>query len=351
MTIRQELAAADPKNVELRRDVSTGYNRAASNLEAAGDLEGALTNYRQSLDLRRQMHDAEPNGRTKRDVMNAKEDIARLLSEMGRGAEAQATAEDAFATARSLRDADPGSGSGRTDLVRIGNTLASVQLARGESEAPAALARDMVTIGKQLTTEDTSSAERIYRTAVAQIRLGDALMATGSAGEASDAYGAAARALGGVIEKDPKTGAYTETAATARLGVGDSLVAQNLPERADAEYRAAAASLEELAKFGALGPSAKQTLADAYARVAIVSVARGLPAQTIADAAAKATAQSAKDQTWTLRAQAAAAGTDRAKAVAALDQAIAQISAKPERSAAENRLLADLKADRAKLGQ
>ena len=76
-----------------------------------------------------------------------------------------------------------------------------------------------------------------------------------------------------------------------------------------------------------------------------------MPAASISEAAAKAAAQSPKDQLWLLRARAAAAGADKAKATGALDQAIKQLEAKPERSAAEDRLLKDLKADRAKLGQ
>jgi len=351
LAIRQELAAADPKNMTLRRDVSMGFNRQAKTLEQAGDLDGALAAYRQSLDARRQIADAEPNGRTKRDVMNAKEDIARVLAESGRTAEAQSTAEDAFGAARSLRDADPLNGRARTDTVRIGAVLVNVLLARGGTDAPAKLARDIVTEAESLRSENPAAPERIYYAAIAQSRLGESLAATGDNAGAADAFGAAARGLATLIEKDPKTAAFTESAAIARLGAGDALVAQNLPDRADGEYRAAAASLEDLGKLGALTPGAKQTLADAYARVAVLSQSRALGTPAITDAAGKAAALKASDQTWTLRAEAAAAGADRANATAALDKAIGLLSAKPERSAAENRLLADLKAERAKLGQ
>jgi serine/threonine protein kinase/tetratricopeptide (TPR) repeat protein len=352
LAIRQELANAEPKNVELRRDLSNGYNRAAKSLETAGDLDGALANYRQSLDIRAQALTAEPSGRTKRDVMNAKEDIARVLLAMGRAPEAQATSEDAFTMARALRDADPANGRATVDIVRNGVLLATVQLARGESMQAAAQARDMVTIGQQLTNQDPASAEFAYYTAIAQIRLGEALLGTGDAQQAADAFAAAARGLTKLIEHDPRTGAFSEMAAAARLGAGDALWIQNVPDRAGAEYAAAASTLEELAKSSPLTGSAKQLLADAYARTAVLGVARGAPAPTIAEAASKAAAQQGKDQTWTLRAQAAAAaGTDKAKAIAALDQAITALGGKPQRSAAEDRLLKDLQAERTKLGQ
>ncbi len=351
MTIRQELVAADPKNLTLRRDLSNGYNRQAKVLEQNGDYDGALAAYRQSLDARQQINDAGPNGQSKRDVMNVKEDIANMLLQTGRTAEAQATATDAFGMARSLRDADPNNGRARTDVVRIGGVLLEVLMDRGATDDAVKLARDLATDATALATENAASPQRAYYAALAQTRLGESLLAVNDAPAAADAFGSAARGLGALIDKDPKTGAFTESAAAARIGAGDALTAQNLPDRADAEYRAAASSLEELAKTTPLGASAKQALADAYARVAVTSAARGAPANAVAEASAKAAAQGAKNELWPLRAQAAAAGADKAKAIAALDKAIGLLSAKPELSATEKKLLTTLKADRAKLGQ
>ena len=60
LDIRRRLMDADPTHAERARDVSVSVNKIGDVLRSRNDLEGALKNYREGLDIRRRLMDADP---------------------------------------------------------------------------------------------------------------------------------------------------------------------------------------------------------------------------------------------------------------------------------------------------
>ncbi|MBM3564003.1 MAG: tetratricopeptide repeat protein, partial [Alphaproteobacteria bacterium] len=60
LDISRRLMDADPTHAERARDVSVSVNKIGDVLRSRNDLEGALKNYREGLDIRRRLMDADP---------------------------------------------------------------------------------------------------------------------------------------------------------------------------------------------------------------------------------------------------------------------------------------------------
>ncbi|MES1198739.1 MAG: tetratricopeptide repeat protein [Pseudomonadota bacterium] len=135
LAIRKRLADADPSHGERQRDVSVSLDRIGDVLRARNDLEGALTNYRESLAIRKRLADADPShGERQRDVSLSLERIGDVLSARNDLEGALTNYRESLAIRKRLADADPSHGERQQDVAVSCAKLAMVseQLRRTE---------------------------------------------------------------------------------------------------------------------------------------------------------------------------------------------------------------------------
>jgi hypothetical protein len=78
--IRRRISAQEPGNGEWRRDISVSVNKIGDLLKAQSDPNGALMAYREALDIVRQLSANDPgNSEWRRDVSLSLERIGDVL--------------------------------------------------------------------------------------------------------------------------------------------------------------------------------------------------------------------------------------------------------------------------------
>jgi tetratricopeptide (TPR) repeat protein len=84
LSIRSIIAAADPNNAEIKRDLSISHEKIGNMFARAGDQPGALAEYRQALEIDTKLSEVDPqNGQARLDRASSHEKIGDLLMKSG----------------------------------------------------------------------------------------------------------------------------------------------------------------------------------------------------------------------------------------------------------------------------
>jgi tetratricopeptide (TPR) repeat protein len=145
LDISRALAAADPTNGERQRDVSVSLDRIGDVLSARNDLEGALTNYREGLDIRRALAAADPtNGERQRDVAVSLERLGQCAALGGNAPEAHKYWMEELSIVATIRSSGDHPGWVRFEAV-VRAMMASLRLddARQQLVMAAAMLRSL----------------------------------------------------------------------------------------------------------------------------------------------------------------------------------------------------------------
>ena len=114
----EKLAAADPGNTELLRDLTIGYEKVGDVLTAFGRHDEALTNYRKELPIMERLLAADSgNAEWQRDLAVTYERLGDVLVKLGRRAEALEAHRKCLAIRERLTAADPGNAQWQGDLI------------------------------------------------------------------------------------------------------------------------------------------------------------------------------------------------------------------------------------------
>ena len=142
--IRQRLQTANPEDGQAARDLSVSYDNIGDDLlrrGQPGDLEQALTAFRQSKEIRQRLHDANPgDGQAARDLSVSHSQIGDVLLRRGQPGDLE-QALTAYGQSKEilqrLYDANPEDGQAVGDLSVSLERLALIQLAEGPQHDPA----------------------------------------------------------------------------------------------------------------------------------------------------------------------------------------------------------------------
>ncbi len=127
LAIREKLAASDPKNSDWQRDLSVSFNNVAGILEAQGEREQALAQYRKSLAIREKLAASDPkNSDWQRDLSVSYEKVAGILAAQGEREQALAYYLKDLTISEKLAASDPKNAQWQADLVVSFCKLASV---------------------------------------------------------------------------------------------------------------------------------------------------------------------------------------------------------------------------------
>jgi tetratricopeptide (TPR) repeat protein len=84
LRVRAAIAAADPNNAEIQRDLSISHEKIGNILAQSGNAAGALAQYRQSLNIDTRLSEHDPdNAQARLDCAASHENIGQLLMRAG----------------------------------------------------------------------------------------------------------------------------------------------------------------------------------------------------------------------------------------------------------------------------
>ncbi len=231
----------------LLRDLSVAHNRIASNLEATGDVDGALVASREALAIRERLLAPDPeNARSQRDVAVALYLLSDMLVRNGRSPEAAGLVERMGPMVQRLYDADPKNARGRGDLMRYYKMLGAVRRAQCREQDAAAAYGEEAKIAEAALAEDSESVLRTRDLVYALMELGDTLLDSGDVTGAIGAYRRVVDLTDRMVESDPQNKDGIFEAAYAAQKLARSIVASGDRRGAEESARQALALVQRV---------------------------------------------------------------------------------------------------------
>jgi tetratricopeptide (TPR) repeat protein len=185
--IMEDLVAADPSNMQLRRELSLSLNRVGEALLSTGRKQEALEAFRDSLAIR---HELAKTGslQARRDLALSQERVADALTGLGEADQAAVAYETALTIRQELVASNPTKSEWQLDLAvshdKRGNLLdASGRINEALSEYAKALA-----IRSALVRRDPSNLPAQRDLSSSHIRIGGAFLKAGRKQEAARSF-------------------------------------------------------------------------------------------------------------------------------------------------------------------
>jgi tetratricopeptide (TPR) repeat protein len=118
LQVRRRLAEADPSNAGWQRDLSVSHNNVGNVLRDQGDLAGALAAFRESLQVSRRLAEADPsNAGWQRDLSFSLTQMAEFHRRNGERTEALGLAEESLRIDERLAALDPSNATWQKDVA------------------------------------------------------------------------------------------------------------------------------------------------------------------------------------------------------------------------------------------
>jgi tetratricopeptide (TPR) repeat protein len=223
LAIVERLASADPKSLDLRRELSDGYSNMGVMLERRTDPSGAHDYYRKAVELREKLAAEDPNN-------------TRIQRELAIG------------------------------YGHLGDVLGNPQRPNlGDRPAAVAQYRAAVRIAESLSRSDPANHRALMDLAIASARLADTLDDQPGAVESMALYRKSNMILDSLMTGDQQNQRLAVNVANNHSRLADCLRTNGQPAAALREYRAA---IEQAQKVAAGDPGARRELRDDYLALA-----------------------------------------------------------------------------------
>jgi serine/threonine protein kinase/tetratricopeptide (TPR) repeat protein len=268
----EELSAADPTSKTLRTNLGRYYQVLADALYTPGgahlgDIQGALSHHRRALEIDEWLAAAEPTNAQRRQILAANHgNIGSLLSLNGNYAEALEYQRRAAAISEGLVSEFGTNLIYRRELgVQYGN-LGKTLLAIGDRTGALEQFRQSVALLEALVAADpTPDARRVSATGYRN--LAEGLAANGSRAEALGNFNRAVQILSELMAKDPKNARLNLQQGVNYLKLSTFLSDTGDVAGAIEKARQAAELSGTLTAANPNNSSARQTLASSYAQL------------------------------------------------------------------------------------
>jgi tetratricopeptide (TPR) repeat protein len=212
------------------------------------DFAAAEARYTAAQEIRTKVAALDPGPGSKRNLSVGLLDLATLLSEQDRHAEALERIDAAIAVRRELLEAEPQQARTQRD-VAVALRQKSITLLEAERPADAeAPIREARALMSSLVEQERSSpdARNIYTLALCDLQLGEALTAAERHAEAASAFAAAASLLEPLSQESKEASDYRTSLADAWLGQGAALLSKGEPGGALALFERARTSFRTI---------------------------------------------------------------------------------------------------------
>lgn len=266
----QTLAVRFPGREDILEGLAGAYSRTGTGLTWTGDLQAALTEYRQCAEVRERLVSAHPNDMAgQRDLMLAYGHIAAVLGtplvpNLGDSEGARTYYRKAAALAGRIAAADPLNGTAQYDLAAVTLRLGILDVAPSGLEDSLAALRTAAGELESLIRASPNDSRYKSQLTIAQEYIGRRLFALGRLRESIAAYRQSLAGADAALAGDPGSRAnYSQLAATSG-GLVRALAASGDRAGAMAQARTAIARIEACGPRGVDEPNCARYKASAW---------------------------------------------------------------------------------------
>ena len=216
------------------RAASWTLGAAARELEAHGDLNGALALHREGLAIRRRLVAEEPdNVACALDLSFSLAGLGATLAERGDLAGALESHRDALAIRRALADRDPANAGLRLDMSWNLAAIADILTAQGEHAAALDASRESLAIRRARLATDAGNDGLRCDVAASLTRIADLLSEQGDRAGALAAYQEARNIAHALHDRDPDSATRRDDVAAIDARIADLDAAEMAPTELD----------------------------------------------------------------------------------------------------------------------
>ena len=248
--LMDSLVKRDPKNAEVRRELSFGLNRFGDALMRSGQDRQAVAEYRRSVALREDLARDDPNNR------QAQDDLAAALEKLGvaqhaLGGDQDSEADKSFLASLAIREHlvrdQPENDAWRRDLSLSYERRGLLLHDFGDDEAALASLDNGLAIRKQLAAEKPGDTQSRRDLANAFDQIGVVRFSGGDFDEALANFERSLDLRKDLADSDPKNLEWQRDLAVGYAHSGDALFSGGNHQKALEQYRSALAIRERLA--------------------------------------------------------------------------------------------------------
>ncbi len=213
--------ARGSKDAQAAANLATSHLKLASTLQARGDSQGALAEYRACEALRATLATDDPEDTDRQlELVRARIQVADLERELGKLGTALTTYERALAVIDGLLRRDPGNTTWRRDRGIILSNWAYALIDRGDADAADRLLGDALANHQQLVATDDKNTSWQIDLSRMHFRRGDAQMWRGAIAAGLAEYQATRELRLKLLAKDPRSPLWRRMVAWADSKVG-----------------------------------------------------------------------------------------------------------------------------------
>jgi tetratricopeptide (TPR) repeat protein len=219
--------AAESKTAVWQHDLSIAYNKIGDVLSKLGNSTDALSNYRDSLDIRKRLAAVEPeNLQWQRDVASAYDRIGDFFRSQGNLAEALNNYGESLKIARRLATNQKRSSDSQRNLALVYDKIGDVERDQGNLSAALGNYDQSLVIRQNLTVKDEMNSRWQRDLAYSRIKMGDVLRDLGKLDEAQKSYHRADDSITDHADSDPKNTTWLWDRAFVNDRIGGVLLAR-----------------------------------------------------------------------------------------------------------------------------
>jgi tetratricopeptide (TPR) repeat protein/tRNA A-37 threonylcarbamoyl transferase component Bud32 len=172
--IAQQLAAADPTNVQAQRDLSISYSKRGDVQRQSGQVTEALASYQKRLEISQHLAATDPSDAgAQRDLAFSWERMADVSVQVGKLTEAKEYLQRKLGIDQRLVELDPGNSEFQRDLSISYQMLGNVQHQSGQVSEARASYQKSLEIRQDLAAADPSDARAERDLSLSYERLGE----------------------------------------------------------------------------------------------------------------------------------------------------------------------------------
>ena len=223
------LSASDPSNLDCRRDLSVSQERIGDLLQAQGDLEGALREYRASLEVSGSLSDADPSDLgSRRDVSVSHDRIGDVLQEQGDLTGALRAYRAGLRARQRLAASATSHMAWQRGLSVSHSKLGDILLTQGNLSGALREYRTNMKICERLSALDPSNDVWQRDRSISHTKLGDVLRSRGELPGALREYGVGLQVSESLSAGDPANLERQRDLSIIREKLGDVLQEQDV---------------------------------------------------------------------------------------------------------------------------
>jgi serine/threonine protein kinase/tetratricopeptide (TPR) repeat protein len=260
--------AADPTDALARRYLALSHHKVGNALMAAGDLTRALAHHANALALRQDLSAARPwDARARRDVSISYERVSKVCRRSGELVRALDYARKATAISEALALADPTNGEARRDVGVGYQDIGLILMKMGDLRGALEQFRKGLVIDEEMAAADPRNAGARRGLASSHTTIGDVLAGLGDMAGAAGSYRRAIALLEKLAATDPDNVEVRAEAATSHGNLGDVLLKAGDTAAAVQSYRKALAIRQAVADANSASADAQSALARSRAQL------------------------------------------------------------------------------------